>query len=83
MTQKRFIAGAVCPKCQLNDKIVVYQEADTAYCECVRCGYQQQQPAAAATAPPKEPEVETPKPAKTRAPQEHVIRLHKKTKDSV
>jgi uncharacterized metal-binding protein (TIGR02443 family) len=79
MTLKRFIAGAVCPQCQLADKIVVYQEADTAYCECVRCGYLQQQPVAA-TAPPAMPEEQASKPAKAPAPQEHVIRLHKKAK---
>ena len=41
--QKRFIAGATCPKCQLLDKIVVYQIDGTEYCECVRCFHQQQQ----------------------------------------
>lgn len=77
MTPKRFIAGAVCPQCQLTDKIVVYQEADTAYCECVRCGYLQQQPVTA-TVPPTVAEAQAPKPAKAPAPREHVIRLHKK-----
>ena len=56
MTLKRFIAGAVCPQCQLIDKIVVYQEADSAYCQCVRCGYQQQQPTVSAAAPAVEVE---------------------------
>lgn len=40
---RRFIAGAICPKCQRIDKIVVYRKDETEYCECVRCGYQQQQ----------------------------------------
>lgn len=40
---RRFIAGAVCPACQLIDKIVVYREAETEFCECVRCGHKQQQ----------------------------------------
>lgn len=38
---KRFIAGAVCPRCQQVDKIVVYGECETGVCECVRCGYKQ------------------------------------------
>ncbi len=41
--QKRFIAGATCPKCLLVDKIVVYQQDSIEYCECVRCGHSQQQ----------------------------------------
>ena len=41
--KKRFIAGAVCPQCGLMDKIVVYAKENTEFCECVRCGYQQQQ----------------------------------------
>ena len=40
---KRFIAGAVCPQCQLVDKMVVYRQDETEFCECVRCGYKQQQ----------------------------------------
>lgn len=43
---KRFIAGAVCPKCQLVDKLVVYSKDEQEICECVRCGYQQQQESA-------------------------------------
>lgn len=41
--QKRFIAGAICPQCQLIDKIVVYQLDNIEYCECIRCGHSQQQ----------------------------------------
>ena len=64
--QKRFIAGATCPECQLVDKIVVYQQEGTEFCECVRCGYQQQQS-------------RTPKPVKP-APKEReqVIRIVKR-----
>ena len=40
MMQRRFIAGAVCPRCAQMDKIVMY---DNAACErvreCVNCGY--------------------------------------------
>lgn len=45
MISKRFIAGAVCPQCQLQDKLAVYRVEDIEYCECVRCGFKQQQEA--------------------------------------
>lgn len=37
---KRFIAGAVCPKCSKMDKIVMYKKGDEDWRECVSCGYQ-------------------------------------------
>lgn len=38
---KRFIAGAVCPRCAEMDKLVMYvNENDQSVRECVRCGYQ-------------------------------------------
>ncbi len=37
---KRFIAGAVCPRCGEMDKIVMYREGDRSLRECVKCGYQ-------------------------------------------
>jgi uncharacterized protein len=36
---KRFIAGAVCPKCGEMDRLVLYKEGDTQYRECVSCGF--------------------------------------------
>ena len=37
---KRFIAGAVCPKCSEMDKLVMYRnEQDEQVRECVSCGY--------------------------------------------
>jgi len=39
---RRFIAGAVCPRCGLMDKIVVDSEADIR--ECISCGFQDQRP---------------------------------------
>ncbi len=37
---KRFIAGAVCPKCSEMDKLVMYRnEDDVETRECVACGY--------------------------------------------
>ncbi|WP_075186357.1 YheV family putative zinc ribbon protein [Teredinibacter haidensis] len=37
--KKRFIAGAVCPKCGVMDKILNYQDEEKNYRECVACGY--------------------------------------------
>jgi uncharacterized protein len=38
---KRFIAGAVCPRCAQLDKLVMYLDDDHRQVrECVRCGYQ-------------------------------------------
>mgnify|MGYP000256465646 CR=1 FL=1 len=37
---KRFIAGAVCPRCAEMDKLVMYDDAEQQQIrECVRCGY--------------------------------------------
>ena len=37
---KRFIAGAVCPRCAELDKLVMYRDQDEQQVrECVRCGY--------------------------------------------
>lgn len=37
--KKRFIAGAVCPKCSEMDKIVAYSKEGVDVRECVDCGY--------------------------------------------
>lgn len=40
MTQRRFIAGAVCPRCAEMDKVVMYDNAEGLRVrECVSCGY--------------------------------------------
>lgn len=39
---KRFIAGAVCPKCEKIDKI--YVEDNSQVAKCAACGYELQQP---------------------------------------
>ena len=39
---RRFIAGAVCPRCALMDKIVV--DPDTDQRECVSCGFSEARP---------------------------------------
>jgi hypothetical protein len=38
-SQRRFVAGAVCPRCSEMDKLVVYSEAGKDYRECVACGF--------------------------------------------
>jgi len=37
--KKRFIAGAVCPRCSEMDRIVNYRQAGKNYRECVACGF--------------------------------------------
>lgn len=37
--KKRFIAGAVCPKCGELDVLVTYRENDDEFRECVDCGF--------------------------------------------
>ncbi len=42
MIKKRFIAGAVCPKCAEMDRTVIYQnEQGEEVRECVSCGFSQ------------------------------------------
>lgn len=36
---RRFIAGAVCPKCAEMDRIVTYRNEEGTFRECVSCGY--------------------------------------------
>jgi uncharacterized metal-binding protein (TIGR02443 family) len=38
-SKRRFVAGAVCPRCSEMDKLVVYSEDGKDYRECVACGY--------------------------------------------
>ena len=45
--KKRFIAGAVCPRCGKMDKLVVDAEANRR--ECVSCGYTDARPDEAQT----------------------------------
>lgn len=40
--RRRFIAGAVCPRCARMDKIVI--DLDTDRRECVACGYSEPRP---------------------------------------
>jgi uncharacterized metal-binding protein (TIGR02443 family) len=40
---RRFIAGAVCPRCGAMDKLLV--DSETATRECVKCGFSDGRPA--------------------------------------
>lgn len=37
--RKRFIAGAVCPACEVIDGIRMWDENDVPHRDCVHCGY--------------------------------------------
>ncbi|AMO54329.1 hypothetical protein GZ77_22410 [Endozoicomonas montiporae] len=39
MTIKRFIAGAVCPSCGVQDSVRVFQKKGRDVRECVDCGF--------------------------------------------
>lgn len=41
-TTRRFVAGAVCPRCSEMDKLVVYNEEGKDYRECIACGYKEE-----------------------------------------
>lgn len=44
LNKRRFIAGAVCPSCQLMDKVVMYKsEAGDQVRECVSCGWSERE----------------------------------------
>jgi hypothetical protein len=38
-TPKRFIAGAKCPQCHAQDRVVMFRKSGQQYRECVACGY--------------------------------------------
>lgn len=48
--RRRFIAGAVCPRCARMDKIIV--DLDTDQRECVSCGFSEGRPEQSATSTP-------------------------------
>ncbi|MDP5032166.1 MAG: YheV family putative metal-binding protein [Paraglaciecola sp.] len=41
--KKRFVAGAVCPKCKAQDSIMLYFENNVEKIECVHCDYHESQ----------------------------------------
>jgi len=44
MTKKRFISGAVCPKCKAMDTLALTKELGIEKVTCVECGDQMLQP---------------------------------------
>ena len=43
-TKKRFIAGAICPKCKDTDTLALTKEQGVEKVTCVSCGAQMSQP---------------------------------------
>lgn len=39
LKNRRFIAGAVCPRCAAMDRVFVYSEGQVSIRECLDCGY--------------------------------------------
>ncbi len=37
---KRFISGAVCPRCAAMDSVRMYRDEEREYRECVKCGFE-------------------------------------------
>ncbi|MBK4716745.1 MULTISPECIES: YheV family putative zinc ribbon protein [Tenebrionibacter/Tenebrionicola group] len=37
--RKRFIAGAVCPRCQTQDSLAMWRESGVDVVACARCGH--------------------------------------------
>lgn len=46
MSKKRFIAGAVCPKCKAMDTMALTKEQNVEKVTCVKCGHEMTQPEA-------------------------------------
>ena len=42
-TVKRFIAGAICPRCAEMDKITMFEEDQVQFRECIACGFKDKQ----------------------------------------
>lgn len=42
-TRKRFVAGAICPKCKSMDTIMLFFENNVEKLECVQCDYSEVQ----------------------------------------
>ncbi|WP_207060764.1 YheV family putative zinc ribbon protein [Motiliproteus sp. SC1-56] len=61
---KRFIAGAVCPRCAAMDKLRTYRDAIHEHRECVACGYEDSMRLDGAPSPREmETRVNSPRPA--------------------
>jgi len=71
---RRFIAGAVCPRCSAMDTIVVDRDSDLR--ECVSCGFNEARPeAAGAGAAQQEPHTRVNRPARRSEVPAEAVRL--------
>lgn len=70
--KRRFVAGAICPRCSTQDTIQVYSENGKDYRECVSCGYKDEM-----RFKPQSRELETRvnTPAEVKAAQEQVVKI--------
>lgn len=50
--QRRFIAGAVCPRCEMADRMVVFHRDGRDHRECVACGFSEFWSGATVPTPP-------------------------------
>ena len=72
----RFIAGAVCPKCNEVDRIVVKEE-DRSYRLCVSCGFTDDKPDTTTPSAVLKGRLEKPLLNKTQAKKLNIIDLNK------
>lgn len=70
--KRRFVAGAVCPRCSQMDKLVVYNEEGKDYRECVSCGYKDEM---RFPQQPRELVTRVNQPAEEKAEQTQVIKI--------
>ena len=63
-TVKRFIAGAVCPRCAAMDRVVMYEDEGQQVRECIDCGFRD-----VMASEPETQELETRVNRKEKAPQ--------------
>ncbi|PVY77438.1 hypothetical protein C8D92_103123 [Tamilnaduibacter salinus] len=54
---KRFIAGAVCPRCGAMDRLMMHRDGDHQYRECIDCGFEDAQSLVEDAAPEPETRV--------------------------
>ncbi|TXS93698.1 YheV family putative metal-binding protein [Parahaliea maris] len=75
--RRRFIAGAVCPRCSAMDTIVVDTRTDQR--ECVSCGFSEARPDAGPTrsdaVPPQEPRTRVNRPVRRSDAPTEAVRL--------
>ncbi len=64
--QKRFIAGAICPRCAEMDRIRSWEQNGIRYRECVSCDFFEQLPIEDESAPELSTRVNQPREEQTR-----------------